>query len=172
MAAVTLYIVCGSPGAGKSTYGAQLAAQQQATFLDIDTVTERLVRVGLAAAGHDPDDRDSPYFKATYRQPIYEVLFDIAQANLHHQSVVIAGPFTQELRQSDWPHQLESWCHVPVEVHYVTCPPDVLKQRIAKRGNPRDRAKLADWENYVQYYDQAPPVFAHVYVDTSQLAPP
>ena len=47
----TSYIVCGSPGAGKSTYARQLAASRSATLLDIDTVTERLVETGLAFDG-------------------------------------------------------------------------------------------------------------------------
>ena len=71
----------------------QLAANSTATVLDIDTVTERLVRIGLVESGHSPDDRDSDYFKRTYRDPIYEALFDIARENLPYHDVVIVGPF-------------------------------------------------------------------------------
>ncbi|MEM8603274.1 MAG: ATP-binding protein [Cyanobacteria bacterium P01_H01_bin.121] len=162
-----LYIICGSPGAGKSTYGAKLAAQQQATLLDIDTVTEQLVQIGLQTAGHNPDDRDSAYFKATYRQPIYDTLFAIAAENLKHQSVVVVGPFTREQRQADWPSKVAAQLQTNVEIHYVTCQPELRKQRIAQRGQARDRTKLTDWEHYLQYYEEVPPVFEHVYVDTS-----
>ena len=48
----TTYIVRGSPGAGKSTYARQLASARQAALLDIDTVTERLVRLALDQSGH------------------------------------------------------------------------------------------------------------------------
>ena len=61
-------IVCGSPGAGKTTYGKQLAAELGAVFLDIDMSTERLIRLSLRQSGHDPDDRDSSYFKQVYRE--------------------------------------------------------------------------------------------------------
>ena len=64
----TIYIVCGSPGSGKSTYGRKLAQKQAAAFLDIDTSTETLVKVALKELGKDAFDRDSEYFKS--KRPI------------------------------------------------------------------------------------------------------
>jgi len=56
----------------------------------------------------------------------------------------------------------------PVEIHYLQCPPDVRKQRLASRGDARDQAKLEDWENYILYYgDESLPVFEHVLIDGS-----
>jgi predicted kinase len=159
-------IVCGSPGAGKTTHARRLAATRGAVLLDIDTATERLVRVALAESGHDPDDRDSGYFKKTFRDPIYETLFDIARENLPAQDVIIVGPFTREIRDPEWPAWLAARLGSPVEVHYVHCPPEIRRQRLAGRGNERDQAKLEDWENHVRYYgDESPPVFGHVLVD-------
>lgn len=162
----TAYIVCGSPGSGKSTYAKQLAAVRQAALLDIDTVTERLVRSALVQSGHSQDDRDSEYFKRTFREPIYESLFDIARENLPFQDVVIVGPFTKEIRDPDWPSKLYRALGSAIEVHYVQCPPEVRRKRLAQRGNARDQAKLNDWDNYIQYYgDERAPVFEHVLVD-------
>ena len=161
----TTYIVCGSPGAGKTTYAKQLASARGAALLDIDTVTERLVRLALREAEHDPDDRDSDYFKRTYREPIYATLFDIARENLTFQDAVVVGPFTKELRDPDWPTRLSKALGCSVEVHYVTCPPEIRKERLAKRGDDRDLAKLRDWENYIQYYEESLPVFEHVLID-------
>lgn len=101
-------IVCGTPGSGKSTHARQLAAASGATLLDIDTVTERLVKIGLLESGHSPDDRDSEYFKRIYREPIYQALFDIARDNLPFHDVVIVGPFTREIQDPDWPAKLSS----------------------------------------------------------------
>ncbi len=162
----TAFIVCGSPGAGKSTYAARLAASKQAALLDIDTVTEPLVRLALEQSGHSPDDRDSDYFKRTFREPIYDTLFAIARENLAFQDVVIVGPFTREIREPDWPTRLQTLLGSPIEVHYVCCAPELRKCRLAHRDNARDRAKLDDWENYIRYYgDESPPVFDHVLVD-------
>jgi len=162
----TTIIVCGSPGAGKSTYAARLAGARPAALLDIDTVTERLVRIALTGSGHSPDDRDSGYFKQTFREPIYDTLFAIARENLPFLDVVIVGPFTREIQDRDWPSRLRRLLGGPVEVHYVQCAPDIRRRRLEHRGNMRDRAKLEDWENYLRYYgDASPPVFEHVPVD-------
>jgi len=164
----TSYIVCGSPGSGKSTYARQLAAVRHATLLDIDTVTERLVRIALVQSGHNQDDRDSEYFKRSFREPVYETLFDIARENLQFQDVVIVGPFTKEIKDPDWPSKLYRVLASSVEVHYLQCAPEIRRQRLARRGDARDKAKLTDWENYIQYYaDESPPVFEHVLVDGS-----
>lgn len=121
----TAYIVCGSPGAGKSTYAKKLAALHLAALLDIDTVTERLVRVALRKAGRDPDDRDAEL------------------------SRLLGGR---------------------VEVHYVACPVEVRRQRLVKRGDARDQAKLRAWEQYIQYYgEECPPVFEHVLINGADL---
>ncbi|HWI41140.1 MAG TPA: AAA family ATPase, partial [Verrucomicrobiae bacterium] len=113
------FIVCGTPAAGKTTYGKELARKEHAVFLDIDTSTERLVRLALQLSRHDPDDRDSPYFKEHFREPVYEQLFDIARENLQHVSVVIAGPFTRELSDPEWCGKLALRLGASVEVHYL-----------------------------------------------------
>ena len=166
----TAFLVCGSPGSGKSVYAKRLATERRATLLDIDTATERLVRVGLAESWQSPDDRDSGYFKQTFREPIYQTLFDIARENLPIQNVIIVGPFTKELRNPEWPSQLGKMLGCPVEVHYVYCSPEIRKERLARRANPRDREKLSDWQHHIQYYGaEDPPDFSHVFIDTSQL---
>lgn len=109
-------IVCGSSGAGKSTYGKRLAGKLKAAFLDIDSATERMVRLSLSLSDNNPDDRDSSFFKKNYRQPIYDQLFDIALENISQINVVIAGPFTKEIRDNKWPKILETilWPALPL----------------------------------------------------------
>ena len=166
----TAYLVCGSPGAGKSFYARQLATDRKAALLDIDTVTERLVRVALAESGQNPDDRDSEDFKRTFREPIYATLFDIARENLPAQNVIIVGPFTQELRNPEWLSELGKILGCPVEVHYVYCSPEIRRERLARRANSRDSSKLRDWQHHIQYYGpEEPPRFPHVFIDTSQV---
>lgn len=130
-----------------------------------------MVRAGMAMAQQNPDDRDSSGFKQTFREPIYETLFDIARENLQWCNVAIAGPFTREIRDPNWPDALSNRLQSSVEVHYVYCPPDVRKERLISRSNPRDRAKLLDWQHYIQYYGtEAAPDFPHIFVDTSRCA--
>jgi len=163
------YIVCGSPGTGKTVYGKKLAERIGAAFLDIDVSTERLVSLALELAGHDSADRDSSFFKMHFREPIYEQLFDIARDNLRHINVVIAGPFTKELMNPEWCERLTERLGCPVEIHYVSCAPEIRRKRMLKRGDPRDEAKLRDWDEYVRYYDdEAPPCCPHVLVVNSK----
>lgn len=162
------YIITGSPGSGKSTHGKRLARKLGAAFIDIDTTTERLVRLSLYESGHDMNDRDSDYFKATYRQVIYESMFDIAIDNLQHIDVVIVGPFTREIRNPSWPIELEKRLENEVKIHYIYCDPDVRRMRLLKRGNNRDKAKFTDWDAFNLYYgEEDPPVFKHVYFDNT-----
>ena len=161
-------IVCGSPGAGKSTYGRQLAKTLNASVLDIDTCTERMVRVALSVSGRDPDDRDSDFFKSNFRDAIYETLFDIARDNLIHQSVIIVGPFTREVRDQEWPVKLKERLNADVEVHYVYCDPLVRKERMITRNEPRDHKKFENWDEINAYYGkEEAPVFPHVWIDNS-----
>ena len=162
-------IVAGSPGAGKSTYARKLAKDSPAVVLDIDTVTERLVRLSLTLQSHDSDDRDSLFFKENYRLPIYETLFDIARENLEIQDVIIVGPFTREIRNNHWKEELQNRLGVvQVDIHYVFCNPDVRRQRIQERAAARDSSKSRDWPHSQLYYGtEEPPQFEHIYVDTS-----
>lgn len=162
-------IVCGSPASGKSTYGKQLAVRNRAALLDLDTATERLVKLALSQSGQHEDDRDSQHYKAVYRLPAYEALYDIARENLASVDVVIVGPFTRELRDPDWPLFLEERLGARVEVHYLFCSPQIRRARMELRDNPRDAAKLANWDQQQPYYGaEDPPVFEHVFVDTSE----
>ncbi len=162
------FIICGSPASGKTSYGRKLAKMNHACFLDIDISTEPLVQKALSEYGHDKDDRDSEYFKQTYREVIYQTIFDTARENLQWTDVVIVGPFTHELKIKSWPEKLTFELGSEVEIHYIYCKSDERRQRIIKRNSDRDKAKLINWEKVNTYYgDELPPPFEHVFVDTS-----
>lgn len=160
------HIVTGPAGAGKSAYARRLAAELGACLIDSDIATERLVRAGLSLAGLDPDDRDSPAYKRAYRDAVYEAMFDLAVANLPHLPVVLAGPFTREGGEEDWPDRLERRLGIRPRLHFVWCPPDLRRQRIEARGEERDRPKLADWDTYAAQCREDRPVWDHVFVGT------
>ncbi|VAX20737.1 hypothetical protein MNBD_IGNAVI01-1103 [hydrothermal vent metagenome] len=162
------FIICGSPASGKTTYGKELAKKQKAVFLDIDISTERLVQLALTESGHDKDDRDSEHFKNTYREVIYQTMFDIAKANLQWTDVVIVGPFTRELRMKKWHETLAIELKSEIEIHYVYCNAEERHRRMVERNSERDKAKLNDWEEVNSYYsNEEPPAFKHVFIDTS-----
>ncbi len=160
----TLFIVCGQPAVGKTTWAGQLAKTQHACFIDIDTVSEPLVHAGLRLAGHDPDDRDSTLYKTAFRQPVYQAMFAMANDNLPHTNVVLCAPFTQELANQHWPQQLASQYGCNVMVYWLFAKAETIKQRMIIRGNNRDRNKLKRWDDYQAYF-KAMPQCRHIAVD-------
>ena len=159
-----LWVICGPAGAGKSTYGRKLAAEKGACFLDSDTVTEPVIRAGMVLAGLDLDDRDSPDYKAAFREPVYECLFATAAENLPQTDVILVGPFTSEIRDPGWRDGLEGRFKTSVRVIFVSCDDVERKRRIELRGNPRDDFKLRNWSEYVDQGDVRPPAFTHEHI--------
>jgi predicted kinase len=162
-------VVCGNAGVGKTTFAARLCLQTSSVLVDIDTVTERLAKLVLRGHGLPEDDRDSPAYKALLREPIYEALFDVALDNLPHLPTVIVGPFTRERRDPAWPARLAERLGTEVEIYYLWCNDAERRRRIAQRQNPRDVAKLADFEAYAREGEDAgAPPFEHRFVDTTR----
>ncbi|MCC9641074.1 ATP-binding protein [Rhodopirellula sp. JC740] len=166
----SLHFVTGAAGVGKSTFGRELATRLSAVVLDSDTVTEPVVRAGMQAVGLDPTDRDSPTYKQIFRDAVYECLFQTAMENLPHVSVVIVGPFTRELRDPNWPRHMADRLGVQPTIWLLTCDDEIRRQRIERRGNPRDQAKLVDWAQHVADAPPAEPAFEVERVDTSDPA--
>lgn len=162
-----LIIVCGNAGVGKTTFGLQLAATYRACLLDIDTVSEKLVRAGLTKMGMDPNDRDSADYKAIYRHAIHETLFDLAEQNLEHLSCIIVAPFTQERRKPSFLGECAVRVRAPVRVYYLRCNEATRKIRIHGRNNPRDASKIKDWTAYsAMGSDNGIPPFPHTLLET------
>lgn len=139
-----LHIICGLPASGKSTFARELACTTGAALFDSDTTTDLIIQAAHHAAGIDPHDRDSPIYKKTYRQPVYETLFALAAENLPHTDVIIAGPFTTELNDK------ESWLEILkqrfpgnyIVLHHLEIPEHERLKRMKLRGALRDQTKL------------------------------
>ena len=65
----------------------------------------------------DPDDRDSPQYRAEFRNAVYECLYAVAEENLSGISVVLVGPFTREIHEEvgnvtcNFDSRWKWWCH-------------------------------------------------------------
>lgn len=163
-----LIIICGSPASGKSSYARKLAAAGNSMLLDIDTCTEPIIQVALSETNRDANDRDSNYFKQTYRTTIYETLFAIAKENIANIDVIIVGPFSNEIKDPKWREKLIERFRTDIEIHYIHCDPHIRKDRMLTRANLRDQSKLVDWDKYLKYYgEEKPPSFEHIFVNNS-----
>jgi predicted kinase len=140
----TLHIVCGMPASGKTTFAKELAVEMGAAFFDSDTATDLIIQAAHKAAEIDPHDRDSETYKQTYREPVYETLFALADENLVHVDVIIAGPFTAELKdKSGWVEQLEKrFCPAVIKLHHIEISEELRLERMRCRGAKRDEVKL------------------------------
>lgn len=140
----TLHIVCGLPASGKTTFAKELAAETGAAFFDSDTATDLMIQAAHRAAGIDPHDRDSDVYKKTYREPVYETLFALADENLEHTDVIVAGPFTSELEdEAGWLERLElRFPNVKVRLNVMKISESLRMERMRGRGAKRDEVKL------------------------------
>ncbi len=166
----TLYIIHGMPAVGKTTIARELANRTGACLIDIDTATEPIIQAAMEKLNGAPDDRDSTLFKDTFRTPIYETLFAIADENLPHTDAIITGPFTKELQNPGWVSEirerLSSQCDI--KCLFLRCDDALRKKRLIERANPRDLPKLENWEQFMSYYDtESPPAYPHFLVDTT-----
>ena len=155
-----IHIVCGPPASGKSTYGRRLAERLGAVFLDSDEVCDRLVSAGLQLAGLPPGDRDSADYKSAYREPVYETLFDLAVEISRVSPVVIAGPFTAESQDEDWPSQLRRRFGQRVEISFLKIPEEQRRAQMIERAADRDQSKLMNWSQHQTTAFTGPPPFA------------
>ncbi len=179
-AAKTCHLVCGAPASGKTRVARMIVRELGCgTLLDSDVVSSRLIAAGLKLAEMDPNDRDSPRYKDAFRDPVYQTMFDLARDNLNapgivRAAVVLCGPFSRECKDPKFP----AWLHhrlgggsLRIEIHYVACDDDERRrERMARRGAPRDQSKLASdeaWMKHVATCSEDRPVWPHHFFDNT-----
>ncbi|VVD99314.1 ATPase [Pandoraea eparura] len=152
-----LVFFCGHAGAGKTTLAKRLIgpliARSGEAFclLDKDTLYGAYSASVMGALTGNPNDRDSPVYLQTLRDPEYAGLLDTARENLRlGVNVLVVGPFSRELREGRLFDR--AWLGVDddVGIHVVWVELDEAnaKARIVSRGNPNDAYKLAHWDDY------------------------
>lgn len=152
-----LIFFCGHSGAGKTTLAKRLIrpliARSGEAFclLDKDTLYGAYSASVMGALTGNPNDRDSPLYLQTLREPEYAGLLETARENLRlGVNVLVVGPLSRELREGLLFDR--AWLGVDddVGVHVVWVDLDEIqaKARIESRGNPNDAYKLAHWDEY------------------------
>lgn len=152
-----LIFFCGHAGAGKTTLAKRLIrpliARSGESFclLDKDTLYGTYSAAVMGALTGNPNDRDSPLYLQTLRDPEYAGLLDTARENLRlGVNVLVVAPLSRELREG----QLfdRTWLgiddDVGVHVVWVDLDEAAAHARIVSRANPNDAYKLEHWEAY------------------------
>ena len=159
-------LVGGPPATGKSTLAAALAPRLGAALLDLDVVTGPLTGVVADLIGV-PDLADPRIARLT-RTPRYDTLFalagDILRGGL---PVVLVAPFTAERSMDRWSALARRLGTRPALV-WLSLPPHLHLERLARRGAARDAGKLADPDTFLAGLDRDPPTAPHVLVDAAR----
>jgi sugar-phosphatase len=153
---MTVWVVAGPAGSGKSTLGRALARRRGAVLLDLDTVTNSL----LDALGPDQADGhwNDPGRRDDVRPARYATLLAVAAEQVVDEIVLVA-PFTAELRGGqEWSALLAAVAPAVPRVVWLDGSPALHEERRAARGEPRDRFPVVP---------QAVPAIPHRRVDAA-----
>lgn len=150
-----LVFFIGPAGAGKTTLAKALAKKRRAAFFDMDTLLRPSAEAIMSLSGLDPDDRDSPLYKARCRDLGYRITMDAALDNVElGTDAFVVGPFTKESEDPQWiERELSridaSFNDVDVKAVFVFLPNEELyRARIQKRGLTIDLWKLENWDEF------------------------
>lgn len=166
----TLLLVCGYAGSGKSEFARFVSRMTGWPVLDKDPLARPLVERLLAAAGCEPDDRHSVFYREQVRPQEYACLMAAADACAEAgASAVLSAPFVAEVTDPGWLERLAERCAAhgtDVSVAWVHSDPETMHEHITFRAAARDRWKLGHWDAYAAGLDpDLRPAGPHLLVD-------
>lgn len=167
---LSLTLVGGYAGSGKSEFARFLAAVTGWTILDKDTLTRALVEQLLISLGGDPNDRETDVYQKRVRSHEYRCLLDQGVENLNcGVSVILTAPFLREITDVSWLGRVQNMCiahRAAFHVVWVKCDAESMRDYLSFRGASRDAWKLAHWTEYLDGVDpDFAPDFPHYLVD-------
>lgn len=165
-----VWVVAGPPGAGKSTVAAELARvlDPPPAVLDKDVLFGGLVSQLLAAYGRGHGEREGEWYDAHVKVHEYGALTDAARAiRANGTPVLLDAPFTGQIHDpAAWDRWVVALGGEPVRLVWVRTDARTLRKRLLRRGDPKDRGKLTDWEVFVaRMRPGQPPPVPHQTVD-------
>ncbi|MEU4685980.1 AAA family ATPase [Streptomyces xinghaiensis] len=172
---LTLALVGGFAGSGKSEAGKLLAASTGWAMLDKDTLTRPLAEQLLVSLDGDPDDRHSRLYGEQVRPLEYACLMKAAWENLEcGVPVILVAPFIKEVGEARWMSRLDRRCRRlggRLETVWVDSDVETMRERLISRNASRDTWKLTNWSEYVAGIDLSlRPVVDHHLIDNCRAA--
>lgn len=167
---LSVVLVGGFAGSGKTEFARFLSSVTGWTILDKDTITRALVERLLLAHSGDVNDRHSAVYLEHVRPFEYRCLMDAMTENLRcGVSTVVTAPFVREFTDIDWLTRIRNRCathRARLNVVWMKCDEESLRDYISFRGAARDTWKLSNWADYRDTIDpDFDPPFEHYTVD-------
>lgn len=166
-----LILVGGLPGSGKTFIGKALARRIGAAYLDKDVVANGFVAALLVALGSHPADRESPVYVEHVRPLEYQTLLALGLDSLTASTpVVCSAPFLAEFGSQPWLERVRADAQargaslLPL---WVRSDLETVRDRIVRRGEARDSAKLRRWDEYASTVSIDPPDPGIAVIDNS-----
>jgi predicted kinase len=159
-----LVLMAGGAGAGKTVLAREVVRRvTNAVLLDKDRLLGPWVDRVLRDAGAEVD-RDGDYYWRSVRPQEYATLEAMAYDHLELGKVVVVdAPLRPELEDPAWVARVRDECAArgaSFVAVWVVVTPETARQRLHARDEPRDRWKLANWQDFLKRQPYDPPVGA------------
>ncbi len=147
-----LILVTSPPACGKTYVSMKLAENlDHVVYLDKDTLITLSKQIFLVA--NEEYNRSSEFFEKYIRNEEYECVLDLAFEALRYENLVlINAPFTREVRDLPYIHELQNKLaaiNAELVVVWVKTDPATCKQRMIDRNSDRDTWKIEHWDEYI-----------------------
>jgi predicted kinase len=134
---MTLIVMRGYPGTGKSTIARAISAALHAPLIDRDIIRQKAVDI----FGNLP-------FVGRFS---YELMFALAEEQLSlGLSVVMDTPLTYRTTYEQAKELAQSF-HAPMLVVHCQCPPEVQKRRLEGRVGKVSEFQITSWREWLQW---------------------
>jgi predicted kinase len=138
-----LVLIMGVPGSGKSTIAKSIMRYVHWVYLDNNFVADPFYS----------DTRSSASYVAL-RPKLYDVLYGIAAENLRiGNTVLLDVPHVKQMLDESWRTKIALLADengAALRIVRCYCDENTLRKRLERRGEKRDRWKLANWDAFLE----------------------